>query len=284
MNYQDYTDTMTWQKRNGKTMTEIWMFTAKAEKGSLRQIADCYRTWGGKKYQLGLEKGKGGYRHIQGRIQFSGSLDYKDPQIRGRRVKDVKKNMFFELCSKRGVHAEKSENWCNYEGKDGYYITSEDNEDIRLQRFGRPTEDQENVIRILESNNDREVTLWYDPIGGIGKSWLTGHLWEKHKAHYVRMVGSADSMIKDVASKMAGERRPYVIIDIPRAKNWTKEIYEAIEVIKDGLIDDPRYQAKPVNIRGVKVLVMSNALPRLDKLSADRWVLITAAGAPRSGA
>lgn len=88
------------------------------------------------------------------------------------------------------------------------------------------------------------------------------------------MIGSAESMIKDVASKMSKDRRPIVVIDVPRATKWNSQLYEAIEVIKDGLIDDPRYSSNALNIKGVKVLVMCNTKPKLDKLSEDRWVII----------
>jgi len=67
--------------------------------------------------------------------------------------------------------------------------------------------------------------------------------------------------------------RRYVVIDIPRTWKWSKDLYCAIETIKDGLIVDPRYSARPINIRGVKVLVLSNDRPSLDKLSVDRWVV-----------
>lgn len=252
-------------------------FNKKEHIGILKEMARLWRLFDGKKYIIGLERGRGGYRHIQGRIEVSGdtSVEHITFDDRGNQQKKRSSHIFDRL-SPLGIHVEKGERWASYEGKDGYYISSEDTREIRAQRFGKPTHEQEYVLQLLESNNDREVTVWYDQTGNVGKSWLTGHLWESHKAHYIRMVGSAESMVKDVCSKMSGERRPIVVIDIPRATKWNNEIYQAIEVIKDGLIDDPRYSANAMNIRGVKVLVMCNTLPKLDKLSKDRWIFYNA--------
>lgn len=240
-------------------------------KGSLKFLSEFYETYDGKRYTVGIEKGRRGTKHAQIRIEFSGN-----PEIEfiGFDEKKVKVDHFFEACRMNKAHCEKSENWSDYEGKDGFYITNNDTSEVRNQRFGKPTQLQQAVLNVLRNNNDRQVTVWYDAKGNSGKSWLTGHLWEKSQAHYVRLVGSAESMIKDVASKMTKQRRPIVVIDIPRAKEWNDEIYEAIEVIKDGLIDDPRYQANALNIRGTKVLVMTNRNPRLTKLSEDRWIKV----------
>jgi len=69
-----------------------------------------------------------------------------------------------------------------------------------------------------------------------------------------------------------------VIIDIPRSWKWNEALYTAIETIKDGLVYDPRYSAKMRNIRGVKVLCMSNTMPRVSALSEDRWDIIKEEG------
>lgn len=258
-------------------MTEIWMFTAPYKPGILKDLAQAWRDYDGKKYQIGIEKGRKGYRHIQGRVKISADTSWSRTvleRVGRKKTKRVEKGShFFDRCARSGIHCTKTEQWSDYEGKEGYYISSDDSDDIRLQRFGRMNYEQEDVLELLRKTNDREVVVWYDRKGNVGKTWLTGHLWEKHKAHHIRLTGtSAESMVKDTASKMDKERRPIVIIDIPRATKWNDQIYEAIEVIKDGLIDDPRYSATAINIKGVKVLVMCNTRPDKKKLSKDRWI------------
>lgn len=268
-------------------MSEIWMFTApfkcKDANGmpyNLKFLAEMYRMYDGKRYQIGIERGRNGYRHVQGRIEISADTSWSRSileRVGKRKIKRVERGShFFDRCARSGVHCTKTEQWSDYEGKEGYYITSDDNTLIKKQRFGELTHDQKEVLKLLESNNDREITVWYDEHGGVGKSWLTGALWERKKAHQVRMTSSAEGIIKDVCSKMQKERRPIVIVDIPRSGKWTKQVYEAIEVIKDGLIDDPRYTSNALNIKGVKILVMCNTKPKLDKLSEDRWIFFNA--------
>lgn len=97
------------------------------------------------------------------------------------------------------------------------------------------------------------------------------NLWETGQAHYIRNKTSADRIIADLCSKMEKERRPYVLIDIPRAAKVTDGLIEALESIKDGLLDDDRYSGTTINVRGVKVLVMTNnKIENLSKLSRDR--------------
>ncbi|APG55809.1 rep protein [Macaca mulatta feces associated virus 5] len=125
--------------------------------------------------------------------------------------------------------------------------------------------------------------MWYDKVGNCGKSWFTGALWERGLA-YVTAESKDDAVIKDIASDFLDHGyRPFVIIDLPRTAQWSNELYLAIERIKDGLIKDPRYNSRTVNIRGVKVLVCCNSLPKLDKLSKDRWVRLEADGTPWTG-
>ncbi|ADB24797.1 putative replicase protein [Chimpanzee associated porprismacovirus 1] len=146
--------------------------------------------------------------------------------------------------------------------------------------FGKMRWNQEGALEALQRTNDREIVVWYDQDGNMGKSWLCGHLYETGKAYYIPpYISTIQSMIQTVASLVLQDReagyppRPLIVIDIPRSWKWSTELYTAIEAIKDGLIMDPRYGARPVNIHGTKVIVLTNTKPKLDKLSEDRWVL-----------
>lgn len=238
-------------------MSQIWMFTAPMEKVHKRELKAIIDANDCKKWQIGMEVGKNGYRHYQGRLVSSN-------------------DDFFDRVTARipTIHLEKGDHWCNYEGKEGHYWTSDDTVEIRKVRFGTPNEDQKAVIKSLMQQSDREIDVWYDPRGNAGKSWLVNHLWEKHQAHYIApYFKSVQAMVQDCASKQMADRRPIIVIDIPRSWKWSEELYTGLETIKDGLIDDPRYSAKTVNIRGTKILVLTNTKAKLDKLSIDRWVL-----------
>lgn len=140
-------------------------------------------------------------------------------------------------------------------------------------RFGKPDKHQQAVLDKLDKTNDRQIVVWITESGGWGKSWIAGHLWEIGKAHVCQSCDTVKGMVQDIASDYIKHGyRPYIVIDIPRTWKWTKDLYCAIERIKDGLIKDTRYDSKTINIRGVKILVLTNEEPKFDKLSEDRWV------------
>ena len=215
---------------------------------------DC-KTW-----IIGKEKGKNGYEHWQIRLGTSNKA-------------------FFDWVKLYipTAHVEKATDTTGaYERKEGQYWTSADRSEVLQQRYGKLRKAQKAVLRALQATNDRQVAVWYDHTGCVGKSWFTGAMWERGLAYVTpATVDSVKGMIQYVASCYTqGGWRPYVIIDIPRSWKWSEQLYCAIESIKDGLFYDTRYNASMVNIRGVKVLVMTNTLPKLDALSIDRWVII----------
>ncbi|QDJ95283.1 replication-associated protein [Capybara associated smacovirus 1_cap1_104] len=212
-----------------------------------------------KKWIIGWEKGKNGYEHFQIRVETSNDnffawVKYHIPQ----------------------AHIEESNHQFTdqYERKEGRFISASDTNEIRKVRYGKPRHEQKAVIEALRHSNDREIVVWYDPKGNSGKSWLACHLWETGQAHICQSQDNVKGMIQDIASDyMNNGYRPYLVIDIPRTWKWTDDLCCAIERAKDGLIKDTRYNAKTIDIRGVKILVCTNSMPKLTKLSADRWVI-----------
>lgn len=203
------------------------------------------------KWVLGYEKGKSGYEHFQCRLQFAG--DFSEL-----------KNGFPDAHI-----SEASDDW-RYETKEGHYITSDDNVRIRSCRFAQLRDYQQTVIELLDRQSDRGILVWYDKVGGIGKSYLTRWLHERRIAYYVPpTVKDPKSIIQYVCAGYNHEK--YIVIDIPRSAKWDESLYCAIETIKDGLIYDTRYTARVRDIWGAGILVLTNTIPQLDALSIDRW-------------
>lgn len=99
-----------------------------------------------------------------------------------------------------------------------------------MQRFGALTEEQKSVLQLADGTNDRQVVVWYDKDGNVGKSWLCKAMHERRLGFYIDKSNSAEGMVKDLESATRnGERRPYVMIDIPRSSNWEDKDYVAIE-------------------------------------------------------
>lgn len=211
---------------------------------------------------VGREQGKNGYQHWQ--IRFESSAINDDKEETGFKII---KDWFNEAH----IEKEASDNY-EYEKKEGRYFASDDNEDKIIQRYGQLRPNQRRALDILRLTNDRQIELWIDRKGCSGKSWLCGSLYERRLGFYCPpYLGSVKEIVQWVASGYRGE--PYIVIDLPRDIKWSSSLYAGIEAIKDGLVADPRYHATTRNIRGVKVLVLANTCPKLDRLSIDRWVI-----------
>ncbi len=250
-------------------MVTHYMITA-PRKGcdGISRILHYIRTFDVHKWVIGAEIGASGYEHWQ--IRMGMRFDKVDEARVSFGIYWGDTNFHIEECS---------DNY-EYECKEGTYIASWDTMEVRRQRFGCMRWYQMTTIERVRKSNDREIVVWYDPTGNVGKSWLAGHLYETGEAYYIPpYLKDVNSMIQTLASLAIEDKkrglppRPLVVIDIPRSWKWSEPLYTAIEAMKDGLIMEPRYSAKPINIRGIKVLVLTNTEPKLDKLSSDRWVI-----------
>lgn len=210
-----------------------------------------------KKWVIGLERGRTGYWHFQ--VRFAVSRKYEE-------VHEVFGNAHLEEGNPQA-------DW-RYETKDGHYLQSWDTPQMRQCRFGQLRNAQKAFINAVKTQNDREVDVWFDKEGNAGKSWLCNAMWERHQAYYTPpTLRSAEAIGKWVCAGYRDEG--IILIDIPRSFKWTEQEYVGIEQIKDGLITDDRYTAKTRNIRGVKLGILCNTMPKVGKLSVDRWRIHT---------
>ena len=237
----------------------IWMATIPRTEATKRKLRLFFKSQDIKKWVYGRETGAGGYEHYQVRFEW---LDGSNPD-----AFTIWKDWFYS----GHIEQAKSDNW-NYEKKSGRYFCWNDNADKIKQRYGPLRRTQQEVLTLLDKTNDRQIVLWRTEMGNQSKSFLCGALWERRLGYYCPpYLNSVKEIIQFVASGY--DEEPYIVIDLPRAMKWDKSLYAGIEAIKDGLIAEPRYHAETRNIKGVKVLVMSNTRPDLDKLSKDRWVI-----------
>lgn len=165
----------------------------------------------------------------------------------------------------------KAQDEWKYERKEHHYTSSEDTTEILKIRYGVPKENQIKILKQLKTQGDRNVHVIYDKMGNHGKSWLSLYLYEQGRALVVpRASTTAEKLSAYVCSCYNGEE--IIIIDIPRSRPITQELYEAIEELKDGLVFDHRYSGKCRNIRGVRVAIFTNSKLDIQKLSRDRWI------------
>lgn len=215
---------------------------------------DCH------KWIIALEHGKNGLEHWQ--------IRYKVRNCDTKEQKRAYLEQFKKILPE--AHVEFSENWCDYEKKEGNYITSEDNEAVRKIRFGILRPVQREILHTANSQDDRQIDVWYDPRGNHGKSWLSIHLFERGLAFLV-FSKTAEKASADICSGYTGQK--YIIFDIPRSQKIPPDLYEQLERIKDGIVHDSRYANRDRNIRGAKIIVFTNQRLDTKRLSVDRWRL-----------
>lgn len=215
------------------------------------------------KWIIAKETGNDGYKHWQVRMNT-------------RYTFEALKQAFPK------AHIEEASNDYEYEKKEGNYISSEDGIGVHSVRFGVLRPNQRRILDNLDSQNDRQIDVIVDSGlrgGNRGKSWLCNYIYERGIGFYVPPTcKSSQTIIQFIASGYGHER--VIVIDIPRTVKWNDDLYVAIETVKDGLVYDTRYHTTIRNIRGVKVLVMCNHKPNVNKLSLDRWRLYNPDGEP----
>lgn len=220
-------------------------------------------------WTIGFETGKHGYAHWQIRVKVGCPDDFHSI-IRDKQGTHINPNSWMAR-NMPGVHIEESsDDSCGYERKEGNFISSMDTNSVRSVRFGTLKPQQRDMLRKIQAQSDREITVFYDAKGSHGKSWMCIHLWERGEAVLVpRYACTGRGVSQFVCSVWTGQ--PYIFIDIPRAGKIPEDLYESIEALKDGVVYDERYHGRAINIRGTKVAVFTNQILDADKLSEDRW-------------
>jgi len=135
---------------------------------------------------------------------------------------------------------------------------------------------QNSIKATLETWDPRAINVLYDPEGAQGKSTIAHICRLTRKCYILKARGKADNMLADFLCKIMArrERQPAgVFVDLTRScdqKNL-RNLYDALEEIKNGYVEDPRYSLKEWDFDSPVVWVMCNSLPNPYWLSLDRW-------------
>lgn len=128
---------------------------------------------------------------------------------------------------------------------------------------------QELLAKMLTDRDKRRVDVIVDRVGGRGKTDCAKWLQVTKRAQYVPPMQSAQDLM---AFCMAKKSKAY-IVDMPRACDITKtkELWNAIEQMKNGYLYDKRYSYRDAWIEPPAIVVITNEIPQQRYLSADRW-------------
>lgn len=116
----------------------------------------------------------------------------------------------------------------------------------------------------------RTIKIVVDPVGNFGKSIFAEYLEFKQLAVDLMYTDN----IKEVMQQVHGQKkRSAYIVDLPRAINQRAmaQFIAGLELLKNGVCYDPRYEWKKVRFDRPMVIVFCNIHPSLKHLSPDRY-------------
>lgn len=238
-----------------------YVATVSAEQWSKRQLIRVLKNLDLKEAYIGNEYGYGGYHHYQCAFDIGGDLnEYADKNALGWHIEDC-------------VTWQDAVNYCRKTGNYTYLGSSREEREFR-SAISRPRLPIWNDFEsTLNSQNDRQITVWIDRRGSSGKSTWGYIMCRQGRAISIPRTESNGHRMNDyICMNYANEEM--VILDLPRKKKLTEEHTEVLEDLKDGNLSTAKYQGTKQFIRGVKVIVFTNNWiePEVYKtLTNDRW-------------
>lgn len=133
---------------------------------------------------------------------------------------------------------------------------------------------QAEILDYIEFEQDNRAIIWIrDRIGGAGKTEVARWAGITGLALVLKQFGGTrdSASIISEAVKQGWNQRA-VICDLSRDFE-DREIYAALESIKDGTVTTTKYTGGTVYFNRPTVVVFANYWPNVNKMSKDRWRL-----------
>lgn len=207
-------------------------------------------------YIFGKEIGENGTHHLQGFISF--------------KAKTRPKNLFTDRIHWEVARGNRQQN-IDYCKKDGNYcINGKWVKPLKILKYEDLYGWQKDVVDMIKNDpDDRKIHYYYEYNGGVGKTSLQKHLVVYHGATVVS--GKGADMKYGVLTFNDKKGYPPDIVCVNICRSIEKISWSGIEEIKDGLFFSGKYESCDFVMNSPWVLVFSNNLPPLDKLSHDKW-------------
>ena len=122
----------------------------------------------------------------------------------------------------------------------------------------------------MEDPGDRKIIFYVDTVGGKGKTFFQRYMVSK----YPDKVQILSSGKRDDVKHSVDETKEAFLFNVPRGgMEWLS--YSTLEEIKDRMVYSPKYHSRTKIIRHkVHVIVFCNEMPKMDAMSADRYVIV----------
>jgi hypothetical protein len=227
-----------------------------------------------KSYVFQLEEGDTGYRHFQGRLSLIKKRRHTEKHLLLKLFKGKPPNYLEPTTSSESMLGE------------AFYMTKEDtrisgpyrdDDEIKvitkqLQHFQNcEMYNYQRTLHEISTQFDmRKIDIIYDRNGNIGKSLFSEFMEHEGIAEEIPPFRMMDDIFQWVASRPI---KKCYIIDMPRGmkKDKLADLYSGIEVIKNGVAFDKRYNAKKIRFDRPRIFVFTNSLPIFKLMSRDRW-------------
>lgn len=207
------------------------------------------------------EIGENGTKHLQGAIWLKKRMRWSEFKLDNRIHWEKTKGSDLEVIN----YCSKNETWTGrrwvykivipeklkYLKKEDLYIWQRKVEDI-----------------ILEKPDDRTIYWIWDPVGGNGKSQLVKRLVIEYDCLLIT-GGKKSDIINMVYNYVIVKYLNVVLLNSPRCIDRIS--YSSLEDIKDGIIVNTKYETGSKIINSPHVMVFSNHMPEVEKMTKDRW-------------
>lgn len=244
------------------------------------------------KWIFGYEMGEQGTPHLQGYMEF------KNPKKWSVLIDNG-----FKRCWSRKARGNLIDNY-NYTSKEGNYeyggfkienleLENLDKDERKKYLLKKKKEQilkniykdvewkqwQTHILNIINGEkNNRTINWIHEPNGNKGKSFLTKYIF--CKLNGIIINGKVNDIFNNLLNYQ--EENDYIdpdfiIIDIPRSsRGYNEHLYTIMEKIKDGLIYSGKYEGGTILYeKPPHIIVLSNDIPTFEKMSDDRWNIIS---------
>ncbi len=250
----------------------LWDFRHTVNELTAEEIIKCVSKIA-KRFVFQIEKSDNGYVHFQGRMSLV------------KRRRRAEKHILLDLLDIKFEYLEPTANPSFYSG-DMFYVMKEDTRiegpyrdddevkiltsQLKLFNGFELRQYQSALLKMCTEFDMRCIDLIYDKIGNIGKSLFCEHLEYQGLAEEVPPYRLMDDIFAWVCSRPI---KPCYLFDMPRGmkKDKLSDFYSGIEVIKNGVAYDKRYNAKKIRFNRPRIFVFTNTLPIFSLMSKDRW-------------
>jgi hypothetical protein len=133
---------------------------------------------------------------------------------------------------------------------------------------------QKELIDMIKTEPDKRKIYWiYDTGGNMGKTTLAKHICMKYRKEALYVNGKSADIQCGIAKHINdGKDLKVAIFGYPRSAEQFVS-YGALEVVKDGIFYNGKYESGMVMYNIPHVIVLANFPPDQTKLSGDRWVI-----------